>query len=157
MDYKVIERNEIKLVGMMKRIVMPDNTIPQLWEEFNKRFAEIKNTVSMACYGVADNMANETYSFDETVGVEVSSFENVPEGMITKIIAPKKYLVFTFKGFMVGKNGEMNLSKAYEDIYGNILPSLDFEIDNDFNFELYDERFSHDSEDSEFDIYVPVK
>jgi len=156
MNYKIIERNEIKLVGMMERIVMPNNTIPQLWEKFNKRFGEIKNTVSMACYGVADNMA-ESYKFDETVAVEVSSFEDVPEGMITKTIVPKKYLVFTFKGFIVGKNGEMNLSKAYEDIYGNILPKLGFEIDNEFNFELYDERFSHDSEDSEFDIYVPVK
>ena len=57
----------------------------------------------------------------------------------------------------IGKNGEMNLSSTYEKIYGDILPSLDFEVDNDFNFELYDERFSHDSEESEFDIYVPVK
>ena len=30
-------------------------------------------------------------------------------------------------------------------------------VDNDFNFELYDERFKHDPEDSEFDIYVPIK
>ena len=157
MNYKVIERNEIKLVGMMERIVMPNNTIGQLWEDFNKRTVEIKNVVGMACYGVADNMATESYAFDETVAVEVSSFEDIPEGMVTKIIASKKYLVFTFKGLIVGKNGEMNLSKAYEDIYGNILPKLDFEIDNEFNFELYDERLSHDSEDSEFDIYVPVK
>ena len=65
--------------------------------------------------------------------------------------------VFTHKGLIVGKNGEMNLSNTYEKIYGDILPSLDFEVDNDFNFELYDERFSHNSEESEFDIYVPVK
>lgn len=157
MDYKVIERGEIKLVGMMERIVMPNNTIPQLWEEFNKRFSEIKNIVGMPCYGVADNMATEVYSFDETVGVEVSSFEDIPDGMVTKVIPAKKYLVFTHKGLIVGKKGEMNLTSTYEKIYGDILPSLDFEVDNDFNFELYDERFSHDSEESEFDIYVPVK
>lgn len=159
MDYKVIERGEIKLVGMMERIVMPNNTIGQLWEEFNKRFGEIKNLVvdDMACYGVADNMATEVYSFDETVAKEVSSFEDIPEGMVTKVIPAKKYLVFTHKGFIVGKNGEMNLNKTYEDIYGKVIPSLDFEVDSSFNFELYDERFSHDSEDSEFDIYVPIK
>ena len=42
-------------------------------------------------------------------------------------------------------------------IYSEILPTLEFKVDNDFNFELYDERFKHDSEDSEFDIYVPIK
>jgi len=158
MDYKVVERNEIKLVGMMERIVMPNNTIGQLWEKFNKRFGEIKNVVGgEACYGVADNMATEVYSFDETVAKEVSSFNDIPEGMVTKVLPPKKYLVFTHKGLIVGKNGEMNLNKTYEEIFGKIIPSLDFEVDNDFNFELYDERFSHYSEESELDIYVPIK
>jgi len=158
MDYKIIERNEIKLVGMMEKIVMPNNTIPKLWEEFNKRFIEIKNVVGeIACYGVADNMSTEVYSFDETVAKEVSSFKDIPEGMITKIIPARKYLVFTHKGLIVGKNGEMNLNKTYEDIYSKIIPSLDFEVDSSFNFELYDERFSHDSDESEFDIYVPIK
>ena len=157
MDYKVIERGEIKLVGMMERIVMQNNTIGQLWEEFNTRFEEIKNVVGMPCYGVADNMATEIYSFDETVAKEVSSFEDIPDGMITKVIPAKKYLVFTHKGLIVGKNGEMNLNQTYEDIYSKVIPSLDFEVDSSFNFELYDERFSHDSDESEFDIYVPIK
>lgn len=153
MNYKIIERDEIKLVGMMERIIMPNNTIPQLWQEFNARFGEIKNKVeNNSCYGVADNMA-ESHSFDETVATEVSSFEDIPQGMITKIIPATKYLVFTHKGLLA----DGSLMKTYEKIYSEILPTLEFKIDNDFNFELYDERFKHDSEDSEFDIYVPVK
>ncbi len=153
MNYKVIEKDEIKLVGMMERIVMPNNTIGLLWEKFNSRFGEIKNTVNnMVCYGVADNMA-EPISFDETVATEVSDFEDIPEGMIAKIIPARKYLVFTHKGLIT----DGSLMKTYEKIYSEIPPALEFKIDYDFNFELYDERFSHDSEESEFDIYVPVK
>lgn len=153
MDYKVIERNEIKLVGMIERIVMPNNTIGLLWEKFNARYEEIKNKVeNMVCYGVADNMA-EPYSFDETVCTEVSSFESIPEGMITKVIPARKYLVFTHKGLLA----DGSLMKTYEKIYSEIIPKLDFEIDNNLNFELYDERFKHDSKESEFDIYVPIK
>ena len=153
MNYKVIERDEIKLVGMMERIVMPNNTIGQLWGKFNSRFGEIKNIVNnMACYGVADNMA-EPNNFDETVATEVSDFEDIPEGMITKVIPARKYLVFTHKGLLA----DGSLMKTYEKIYSEILPTLEFKVDNDFNFELYDERFKHDSEDSEFDIYIPIK
>lgn len=157
MDYKIVERNEIKLVGIKQRISMGNNTIPQLWEGFNKRYTEIKNIVgNMVCYGIADNMDKEN-NFDETVASEVLNFNEIPEGMISKTIPSKKYLVFTHKGKIVDENGVMSLEKTYDEIYRKTLPILDFEIDNSFNFELYDERFSHDSDKSEFDIYIPLK
>lgn len=157
MNYKIIERDEIKLIGIQKKISMQNNTIPQLWEEFNKRFIEIENKVEkMVCYGVADNM-DDNNSFDETVATEVNSFEKVPSGMITKIIPSKKYLVFTHRGKIVDDSGVMILEKTYYEIFRKIIPTLDFEIDSSFNFELYDERFSHESDESEFDIYIPIK
>ena len=157
MNYKIVEREEIKLVGITERIVMPSNAIHHLWENFNKRSGEVDKVVTRStCYGLADNMT-EPNTFDETVAYEVSEFANIPEGMITKIIPKQKYLVFTHVGAIVGKNGEQFLSKTYENIYGKIIPTLEFEIDSTFNFELYDDRFSHALENSEFDIYVPIK
>lgn len=157
MEYKIVEKNEIKLVGLQERIIMPNNTIPQLWERFMEKSSEIKDGVKTAWYGVADNMASETYEFDETVALEVPNFDNVPEGMTTKVIAPQKYLVFTYKGKIMCDDGEPKLQKTYDYIYGKLLPSTEFLVDKSFNFELYDERFQPGSDDSEFDIYVPIK
>lgn len=157
MEYKIVERDEIKLVGFTKRIVMPDNVIPKMWEEFNKRYVEVKDVINSGCYGVADNMDSEINNFDETVACEVSSFKEIPEGMITKIIPKQKYLVFTHKGILFTETGESKLEKTYEYIYGKLLPTLEFEVDKEFNFELYDERYKGNSPESEFDIYVPIK
>ena len=157
MNYKIVEREEIKLVGMTEKIVMPSNAIHYLWENFTKRCDEVDKVINKTiCYGVADNML-EANTFDETVAYEVSEFTNIPEGMITKIIPKQKYLVFTHVGAIVGPKGEQFLSKTYENIYSKIIPTLEFEVDNTFNFELYDDRFSHALENSEFDIYVPIK
>lgn len=157
MDYKIIEKEEIKLVGLKEKIVMPNNTIPQLWEKFLTRTQEIKNNSSTGGYGLAYNMIPETYEFDEMVALEVSSFEDTPEGMTTKVIAPQKYLVFTHKGKIFSENGESKLQKTYDYLYGKLLPSTEFQVDKSFNFEFYDERFKTNSDDSEFDIYIPIK
>ena len=157
MEYKIVERGEIKLVGMKERIIMPNNTIPQLWEKFMERENEIKNSRKKEWFGVADNMASETYEFDEIVAVEVDDFENIPVGMISMVIAPQKFLVFTHKGKIFDENGESKLSKTYDYLYGKLLPSTEFELDKSFNFEIYDERYLPNNDVSEFDIYVPIK
>lgn len=157
MDYKIVEKKEIKLVGLNEKIVMPNNTIPQLWEKFLSRMGEIKNNSNTGCYGLASNMIPETYEFDELVALEVSSFEDIPEGMITKVIEPQKYLVFTHKGKIFYENGESKMPKTYDYLYGKLLPSTEFQLDKNFNFELYDERFKNNSDESQIDIYIPIK
>ena len=157
MEYKIVERDEIKLVGIKERIIMPNNTIPKMWVEFLGLEKEIKNRIGVACYGLADNMSSETYEFDETVGVEVTDFSEIPEGMINTTLKPQKYLVFTHKGILFDEKGESKLHKTYDYIYGKLIPTLEYEVDNAFNFELYDERFIPNSENSEMDIYVPIK
>lgn len=99
MNVKELELGEIKLVGITEKICMPNNTIPQLWEKVMQRIHEIKNIIPGCSYGVAENMSDD-FSFDETVGFSVSSFEDIPEGMITKTIPSQKYLVFTHKGLL---------------------------------------------------------
>ena len=157
MEYKIIEKGEIKLIGIKERIIMPKNTIPELWEKFMKRLHEIKNSEKTQFYGLVDNMATENYEFDETVGVEVQNFDIIPEGMVSKTISPQKYLVFTHKGKIFDENGESKLTKTYDYLYGKLLPSTEFQVDKNFNFELYDSRFNMENENSEFDIYIPIK
>ena len=79
MNVKELELGEIKLVGITEKICMPNNTIPQLWEKVMQRMHEIKNIIPGCSYGVAENMSDD-FSFDETVGFSVSSFEDIQYG-----------------------------------------------------------------------------
>ena len=159
MDIKIVEKGELKIVGMLERINLPENTIPQLWDKFTKRENEIKSVIGKGAYGIAENMSesSEGTSFDEIVGLEVSSFEEIPEGMITKVIKPQKYAVFTHKGELFEKDGSSNLHKSYDYIYSKLLPASGYEVDGEFNFEYYDERFIWGSPESEMDIYIPIR
>lgn len=159
MDIKIEEKGELKIVGLLERINMPNNTIPQLWDKFMKRMSEIKNIKGNGSYGIAENMSESSdgVSFDEIVGVEVSSFEDIPEGMVAKVIKPQKYAVFTHKGELFGADGSSKLHKSYDYVYSKLIPASGYETDCEFNFEYYDERFILGSPESEMDIYIPVK
>lgn len=156
---KIVERGEIKLVGMSEKIVMPNNTIPQLWEKFSERSGEIKNVIGKAMYGIAENMqeTEEGYTFDDVVCLEVSEFSDIPEGMITKTLKPAKYMVFTFKGPLFDEDGTSKIGDYYNYIYGKLIPDSGNQIDESFNFEYYDERFIIGDIASEMDIYIPIK
>ncbi len=157
MDYKIVELGQIKIVGIKDRIIMPNNTIPSLWEKFMTRENEISKKKKGVYYGIADNMSTEAYEFDETIGVEVEEFENIPKDMCTYIIPAQKYIVFTHKGLLFDNGGVSLVSRSYDYIYSKFLPTSEFKVNNDFNFELYDSRYIENSNDSEFDIYVPIK
>jgi len=169
MNYKIVERNEIKLVGIKERVYLErENTIPKLWGKFFLEENKIKNKVEGSYYGVAFNMeiknnlakditTDAICEFDEMIGIEVSSFDHVNEDMFKKIINPQKYLVFTYKGNPNDKDFVLKIQKTYDYLYGSLLPATEFQVDKEFNFELYDERFKENSDNSEFDIYIPIK
>lgn len=169
MNYKIVERNEIKLVGIKERVYLKrENTIPKLWGKFFLEENKIKNKVEGSYYGVAFNMeiknnlakditTDAICEFDEMIGVEVSSFDHANEEMFKKIINPQKYLVFTYKGNPNDKDFVSKIQKTYDYLYGSLLPATEFQVDKEFNFELYDERFKENNDNSEFDIYIPIK
>lgn len=169
MKYEIVERKEIKLVGIKERVFFSkENTIPKIWGKFFLEIDKIQNKVGKNCYGVAFNMeiksevSNEITTksieeFDEMVCVEVSSFDNVPEGMITKTISPQKYLVFTYKGNPSAEDFPRKIAKTYDYLYGTLLPATEFQVDKEFNFELYNDNFKMNDDNSKFDIYIPIK
>ena len=160
MEFKIVKRGEIKLIGLKEKIDMGSNTLPALWGKLLDRKHEIKNLVSENCFGVAENFVFNPHlsSLEETVAFEVRDFSFIPEGMITKVLKPQTYLVFTHKGLLFAtKDGKCSLEKTYEDIYFETLPKSGYKVDPSFNFECYDERFKHEDPSSEFDIYIPIK
>lgn len=157
---KFITISEIKIVGMREHICIQNFIIPQMWKKFQPRICEIQNKSNpprnfTVCEGNVDLQINQftehTYS-SEIVGVEVTSFENIPTGMVSKTISGGKYAVFTHKG------NATDLRKTYQYIWGTWQPFSKSEIDLRDDFELYDERFfSPQNNSPEIDIYIPIK
>lgn len=148
------ERPEYKLVGMKCTTTLSENSIPMLWDEFMKRFKEVKN-VSNLCIGVCPwtecvSFDNNT-PFDYIAGVVVDEFIDIPEGMLTWTVPASKYAVFTHKGSLE------SLNETYKYIFCVWASETEFKIAEADQLEAYDERFKFGQPDSEFDILIPLK
>jgi AraC family transcriptional regulator len=149
MQGKIISIEGFKAVGITYFGNNQNGEIPNLWQAFNNRYMDIKQkSKSMLCYGICDDEPDSEGRFHYTACSEVDSFEDVPEGMETKVVPKGNYLMYTYVGAI------KDLGEFYNNIFAKWLPASEYEMDFRAQFELYDERFMHNGE---FDIYVPIK
>lgn len=149
LEPKIVHKDELKVVGMPYYGNNSKGEISQIWGVFCKRMNEIKNKTNFeVSYGVCDPEVSEDGKFHYTACVEVSSFEDIPEGMVTKVVPEGRYAVFTYNG-PIEKIGEF-----YKKIYKDWLPNSEYEVEIRPDFEYYDKRFC---QKGELDIYVPIK
>ncbi len=134
------------------------NDIYSLWQ----RFRDVADTIpnkhhSERTFGICEQLQethtlNYDMDFSEVIGLEVTCYDNLPNGIVTKTIPAGKYAVFTHRGLL----GE--LLKTYEYIWGTWVLLTKEILDWRGDFELYDKRFlGRDNEQSEMDIYIPIK
>lgn len=129
-----------------------------LWEQFGNIYDEIPDKKHPArTFGICEKIyesyeLNYDMDFLEVIGVEVESFEEIPEYIATKKISSGKYAVFTHKGLL------SDIIKTYQYIWGTWILLTDEVLDDREYFELYDTRFlGKDNIKSEMDIYIPIK
>lgn len=149
---KIILDREFKVVGLRKAVKPGDIAIRYLWEEFSIRKLEISNAVlPAASLGICEYMPNITDEdeFDYLAGVEVTDFQSIPDGMVTKLIPKSKYAVFTHQGPIRG------LKATYQSIYGVWLPNSDYELAELDTIELYDPKPG--CPEDTLDIYIPIR
>lgn len=162
MEPKFVTRDEFKVVGMECVANNQNGEFGRLWGEFLPRIGEIKNN-SRQCgaYGVCGCGPEcepekgickcEQTGFSYMACVEVSDTDQIPAGMVARTIPASKYAVFTHQGSLD------KLMDTYNYVYQTWLPTSGCELSGSFCFEVYDERFNPVGENSELDIYVPVK
>lgn len=157
-EIKVITRK--KIVGVKGLTSLREVRIPDIWKVFLSRVSEIKNKKRDCPYfsicevnlGFDMNKFNEDTEYSELVGVEVEDFNNIPENMETRVIEEGKYAVFTHKG------STNKLGITYDYIWGTWVPCSGAEVDFRDDFEVHDKRFlGADNEESQLDIYIPIK
>lgn len=154
MEPKIVARDEFMIAGTEYIGKNENGEISRMWgEEFLPRVQEIKNAVNPCVfYGLCstiENSVNGEWSY--IAGVEVNNIDSIPPGMVGRVIPAATYAVFTHTGPLT------TLHNTFENIHQIWLPDSGYEKAADYDFEYYDERFKHMAEDSELDIWVPVK
>lgn len=134
------------------------DNIFSLWEQFGEKRDTIPHKhLSSRTFGICEYqenipIANYNMELTEVIGVEVTSFDNMPTDVIVKTIPRGKYAVFTHKGSL------SDILKTYQYIWGTWAVLTSETIDNRDDFELYDDRFvGRKNDNSEIDIYIPIK
>lgn len=147
-----------KLVGMFLRMSLENNQTFALWRTFMPRRDEIKNTVgndliSMQIYDPSFNIKdfNLQTEFTKWAVREVSSAEEVPEGMQEFDLPGGLYAVFLHKG--PASAG----SKTFQYIFGTWLPGSGYVPDNRPHFEILGEKYKNEDPSSEEEIWIPVR
>ncbi|MDD3225657.1 MAG: GyrI-like domain-containing protein [Clostridium sp.] len=127
MDYEIVQLNEKKVAGITIRTNNNDKNMKQLIGELWQRFLtkgiyedilNKKNNSLLGLYSDYESDANGYYN--ATVCCEITEYENLPKGVIKKIIPAGKYAKFIVRGNMQTAVNEfwtklwpMNLNRKY--------------------------------------------
>lgn len=157
MDFEVRIISEKKLVGQSRQMSFINNTTGMLWKGFGPRIKEIQyridtDKISLQIYS-DDFMNNPHMLFSKYAAVEVSKLEDIPLGLETYILQGGLYAVFPFKGSPL-----KDASMFFQKIFKEWLPKSAYKIDNARpHFEILGEKYNPLSDESEEDIYIPIR
>jgi AraC family transcriptional regulator len=144
---RIEEKPGFNAVGMKYRGRNEKNEVPELWESFVPRMGEVQKRTDMTTsYGVMDNFDSESGEFDYIACVEVTSSEELPEGMVVIKVPEQTYAVF--------KTPLPRIKETFGQIYREWLPESDHKRTSGPEFELYGKEF--DLAQTIF-IYIPIK
>lgn len=157
MKFRIENLLEKKLIGKCIKMSLSDNKTFLLWNSFMKQRSEIKDAIETQLYSVQIYELDYFKEFDPAktfvkwACVEVNSDKNIPDGMEAYTLKGGKYAVFNY----IGNPSEG--SKVFQYIFQDWLPSSGYELDARAHFEVLGEKYKNDSEDSEEEIWVPIK
>lgn len=152
---KIIHQPGFRVIGKTCRSTMNNNTIPALWDEFNKVCSKIPGAIEEgSAYGICyfeeiTEMTNDT-PFTYLAGIKVANDQAAGEGLVTRDVPAADYAVFEHHGSLE------TLGQTYDSIYSNWLPDSGYNRKDSDDFERYDERFQYGKPESVMEIWVPV-
>jgi AraC family transcriptional regulator len=158
MDWRIETIDKKILAGKRMRMSLSRNKTVELWKSFMPGRMEIPNRLSadlysMQVYDPGFNMQSFTTEteFEKWAAMEVSTDQNLPEGIEVFYLPGGLYAVFLHKG--AAATGE----RTFRYIFETWLPDSGYSIDNRPHFEVLGEKYKNDSLDSEEEIWIPVK
>lgn len=149
------ELSSKKLLGMRIRTSRGTFQPYELWSKFMPQKKYIKNTVdehlySMQVYAENEKVAPAT-EFDQWAAVEVSTTQDIPDGLEAYDFGGGLYAVFIHKGTAAA------FPQTIHYIHAVWLPDSEYEIDNREHFERLGEKYDPASDDSEEEVWIPIR
>jgi AraC family transcriptional regulator len=139
------------IAGLGERYTFETNHgIPRQWERFLPYLGTIPGQVGRTAYGVCCN-GDGAGNFDYIAGVEVSSFDDMPDGFSRVRIPAQRYAVFSHRDHV------SRIRAAFYTIWNRWLPASNHEHADAPDFERYDERFDPRTGTGTVEIWLPVR
>jgi len=149
------ERKLVGLKTMMSLFTMYRTS--ELWQSFMPRRKEIQHIISPDFYSLEVYPQNYFDIFDlsaifeKWAAIEVSAFDQLPEGMEPEVVPAGRFAVFPYKGL------SSDAAKTYQYIFGTWLPNSIFVLDDRPHLAVMGQGYRNNDPASEEDIWVPVK
>lgn len=157
MNPRIENLSEKKMVGQSMIMSFSDNRTAELWGSFMPKRKDIQNAVGAELYSIEVYSSSFFTNFDperdfeKWAAVEVLDLNNIPEEMEALIIPEGQYVVFIHKG--PASRG----IETYEYIFKTWLPQSEFLVDDRPHFAVMGEKYKHEDESSEEEIWIPIK
>lgn len=152
-DIKLIDSK--LMLGKMVRMSMANNRTRELWSSFMPERGKIVNNVDEKLYSLSvfdqGFSGDPQLEFQKWALVEVNSAQEPPQGMQYLRVPEGLYAVFIH----YGKQAEYLRTFLY--IFNQWLPDSGYVTDNRPHFEVMDHRYKPMEDDSEEEIWIPVK
>jgi len=152
MEPEIITRPEMKVVGTTHKYQEDDLNIEMLWFDFQHKVNQVRNRIGNDAFGIYEEYfeTEDSIGFSYICSVEVSDFDCVPEGMISRIIPEQMYAVFRH-------NGPLSfLPETLKYIWGSWLPKSNYKYDEKPDFELYSPGIQPEDPDHILFLHIPV-
>jgi AraC family transcriptional regulator len=148
--------SEKKLVGQRLSMSFACYHIGELWRSFMPRRKEITSSVSNDLISLTIYPPNHfadfqpTHEFEKWATVEVTDFENLPEGMEALVLPGGLYAVFHYTGLSTDNS-------IFHHILGSWLPESDYVLDDRPHFEVLGAKYKNNDPESEEEIWIPIR
>ncbi len=158
LEPEIINQKSMVLVGLKTCFYSVDSEknnigdkLPVLWRTFLERLDEIDNTCSRVCYGVVQQINNNTDQLEYYAAIEVNQVEVLPKGMVSLNIPESRYAKFTHSGEVIKIDNTVNY------IYSSWLMNSGKQHTSGPDLEVYGERYDPVSEQSIMHYAIPVE
>jgi AraC family transcriptional regulator len=155
MKVRFEDRKPFLVAGLEAKNFMDGKAMADIWDKFASLVDKIPGSIADCSYGVyfTENEQNAMSMQDYRyfAGVEIEEKVELPEGLLLHEVPGGYYAVFEYVGNIEG------IGAAYGYIFGEWLVTSNYTPAGGEMFEVYDERFAGDSDESVVEIWVPIQ
>ncbi len=158
LEPEIISQKPMRLVGLKTCFYSVDSEknnigskLPALWDDFLQRMSEIKNTVAGKCYGVVQQISDNTEQLNYYVAIEVNAIDHLPVGMVVIDIALSNYACFSHYGEVKYIDNTVNY------VYSSWLLNSGKRHSGAPDLEIYDNDYHPKSDKSVMYYAIPIE